>query len=163
MACEPHADEPGDRAMRRVTLAAFLLLSACAAKNPVGEGHVWQGTRSFEPLSTTATSITGPIAFAPGTLTFDGTKSVGIESLGVRQGAWGDDGGDAAAEVFRMASDPGALRNGNTLCGGVARYAVFYEDDTFGPAVGALFFSSEEPPRDAGSAGLCGTFSYAID
>lgn len=150
--------------MRHATLAAFLLLSACAAGNPAGEGRVWQGTRSFEPLSTTATSITGPIAFAAGTLTFDGTKSVGIESLGVRQGAWGDDGRDAAAEVFRMASDPGALRNGNTLCGpDTARYAVFYEDDAFGPALGALFFSSEEPPRDAGSAGLCGTFSYIID
>lgn len=151
--------------MRPAKLAPLLLLSACAAASPGGGGHVWQDTRSFEPLSTTATSITGPIAFAAGTLTFDGTKSVGIESLGIRQGAWGDEEGDDTAEVFRMASDPGTLRNGNTLCGGTAtaRYAVFFADDSFGPTLGALFFDSDEPPRDGDSAGLCGSFNYIID
>jgi hypothetical protein len=149
--------------MRFATPGALLLLSACAAGTAGGDGHVWQATRSFEPLSTTAMSITGAIAFSGNTLAFDGGEPVEIESLGIHQGAWSDSGGDETVEIFRMASDPGTLRNGNTLCGGAARYAVFYEDDTLVPALGALFFNSGQPPSDAGSDGLCGTFSYAID
>jgi hypothetical protein len=147
--------------MRLAPSAAILLVSACASAP--GASHVWQADRSFEPLSTTAMAITGPIAFSGGTLVFNGTEAVGIESLGVQPGAWGDDGGTATAEVFRMTSDPGTLLNGNRLCGGAARYAVFYADDTFGPTLNALFFESEEAPRDASSPGLCGSFNYSID
>ncbi|HET9069954.1 MAG TPA: hypothetical protein VFN28_15030 [Amaricoccus sp.] len=147
--------------MRLAAPAAILLVSACASAP--GASHVWQDDRSFDALSTTAMAITGPIAFSGGTLVFNGTETVGIESLGTQPGAWGDDGGEATAEVFRMASDPGTLLNGNTLCGGTARYAVFYQDDTLGPTLAALFFESEDAPSNADSPGLCGTFSYAID
>lgn len=144
----------------RQTLPALLLLSACAATT--APAPVWQASRSFEPLSTTAMSITGPVAFSDGTLTFAGTKPVAVTSLGLHPGPWGDDGDEATAEVFRMASDPGTLLNGNTLCGGTARYAVFYEDPAV-PALSALFFEGETAPAGAASPGLCGTFNYIID
>ena len=145
----------------RLTLPALLLLSACAATT--APAPVWQSTRSFEPLSTTAISITGPVAFAPGTLAFAGKTPVPVQSLGLKTGPWKDDGGEATAEIFRLAADPGTLLNGNTLCGSPATYAVFYQDDTFGPTLSALVFDGKDAPAGADSPGLCATFNYAID
>ena len=74
-------------------------------------------------------------------------------------------GGKQTAEVFRVASDPGELLNGNTLCGDDVTYLAFFEGDLL-PGTRLLqlvAFSGDDVPVDVNSAGLCATFNYDIE
>lgn len=65
-------------------------------------------------------------------------------------------------EVFKIDADPGALENGNTLCGSdAATYAVFFEEE--GRTLNMAVFRSAAPPDDNTSPDHCGGFSYDIN
>ncbi|MEI6340268.1 MAG: retropepsin-like aspartic protease [Verrucomicrobiaceae bacterium] len=139
--------------------------------------YVWQDQRSFEPISRTATMITGKIKLSglsefghPGskmTITFGNGKSAVLTSVGASWREWNHVNREkVSAEVFRFDRDPGKLENGNMLCGGGnarddARYIVFFEyyfADHLN--LGVDVFGSENVPKDINSPGLCGTFSF---
>ncbi|MBE1711180.1 MULTISPECIES: hypothetical protein [Mesorhizobium] len=164
---------------------AVFTVAACVVCGPVlaqsaTEHHVWQDKRKFEPYSRTAESITGTIRLsgnpdfaAPGSkmaITFGNGKKVGLTSMGASWRQWDETSGSkATAEVFKLSSDPGALRNGNTLCGDPksepARYVVFLEKSSYGasPLLGMAVFASKDAPRDINSPNLCGTFNYGTN
>ncbi|RWK13561.1 MAG: hypothetical protein EOR41_31975 [Mesorhizobium sp.] len=162
------------------TIAACLVCGSVLAQSAT-EHHVWQDKRKFEPYSSTAKSITGAIRLSgtpdfatPGSkmaMTFGNGKKVGLTSVGASWRQWDEtDDKKATAEVFKLSRDPGALRNGNTLCGDPksdsAQYVVFLERSTFGdssPLLGMAVFGSKEVPHDINSQSLCGTFSYSTD
>ncbi|WP_397542671.1 hypothetical protein [Roseovarius salis] len=102
------------------------------------------------------------------TMTFGNGAAVELTSEGAYWRTWELTGGKHTAEVFKLSDSPGALRNGNTLCGGENTeenlYAVFYEQTLFDlPATLALaVFQSVKPPFDINSPGLCGTYTYNI-
>ncbi|RWA81740.1 hypothetical protein [Mesorhizobium sp.] len=159
-----------------MTIAACLVCGPVLAQS-AAEHHVWQDKRKFEPYSRTAESITGTIRLsgnpdfaAPGskmTITFGNGKKVGLTSVGASWCQWDEtDNKKATAETFKLSSDPGILRNGNTLCGDPksepARYVVFLERSSYGasPLLGMAVFGSKDAPHDINSPNLCGTFSY---
>jgi len=159
-----------------------LMLSYSEMSNLTGqaavEHHVWQDSRSFEPMSHTAEAITGPIKLSgnphfatPGskmTITFGKGKSVVLTALGASWREWNDaDHGKVTGEIFPLDHDPGSLEQGNTLCGGPtknpARFIVFHEDSFLAtPLLGVAVFGSKDPPWDINSPGLCGTFSFYV-
>ena len=130
----------------------------------------------FQPSSTTAEGITGPIRLSgyhagKTTLTFGDKKTVVLTSVGGGVGAW-----DAArpnekttGEIFRLSRDPGPLNIGNFLCGNPkthpARYIVFLDGPPEGgaPMLRAAVFWSKKAPRDINSPGLCATLNYTAD
>ncbi|TIN31727.1 MAG: hypothetical protein E5Y31_01015 [Mesorhizobium sp.] len=161
------------------TIAACVVCGPLLAQSAT-EHHVWQDKRKFEPYSRTAESITGTIRLSgnpdfasPGSklaITFGNGKKVGLTSVGASWRQWGETGDKkATAEVFKLSRDPGALRNGNTLCGDPksdpAQYVVFFERPSSGapPLLGMAVFGSKDPPHDINSPSLCGTFNYSTD
>lgn len=155
---------------------AFLAIASPTLAQSAIERHVWQDRGLFEPFSRTAMAITGAIVLwgSPGfaesgstmRMTFEAGPSIDMVSVGVFWREWSLSGGEQMAEVFRMDSDPGALLNGNTLCGpDQATYAVFFEDDALGTGLlmQLAIFSGDDAPKDINSDGLCGTFNYDID
>lgn len=162
-----------------IAVAACLVCSPALTQSAT-ERHVWQEKRKYEPYSRTAESITGAIRLSgnpdfasPGskmTITFGNGKNVDLTSLGASWRQWDEtDKKKATAEVFKISRDPGALKNGNTLCGdltsGPAQYIVFLEKSSFGdsPLLGMAVFGSKKAPHDINSQGLCGTFNYSTD
>ncbi|TJV49885.1 MAG: hypothetical protein E5Y01_21925 [Mesorhizobium sp.] len=109
------------------TIAACLVCGSALAQSAI-EHHVWQDKRKFEPYSRTAKAITGTIRLSgnpdfatPGSkmaITFGNGKKIGLTSVGASWRQW-DETNDkkSTAEVFKLSRDPGALKNGNTLCG----------------------------------------------
>ena len=100
---------------------------------------------------------------------FGNGGKVGLTSEGGSWNKW-DIASEAkqTAEVFRFDHDPGALLNGNTLCGDAEQdqtlHVVFYEDSILGllPTLNVAVFRSNGPPHDIYSEGLCGIFGYEI-
>ncbi|MER9095514.1 hypothetical protein NKI34_31715 [Mesorhizobium sp. M0700] len=170
---------PQRRYLAAYTIATCLVCGPVLAQSAM-EHHVWQDKRKFEPYSRTAEAITGPIRLSgnpdfatPGSkmaITFGNGKKVSLTSVGAFWRQW-DETSDskATAEIFKFSSDPGALRNGNTLCGDPksdpARYVVFLEKSSYGasPLLGMAVFGSKEAPRDINSPSLCGTFNYGTN
>lgn len=164
----------------KISTSVCLLCLACGAATAQSaiERHVWQDKRSFPPSGRTAQIITGPITLSGNsefasigtkmTITFGNGRSVNLTAAGASYREWSlaEPGKKVTAEVFRMDHDPGALENGNTLCGSLtktpARYIVFHEERLFGrfQSLGAAVFSSKRAPKDINSPGLCGTFGY---
>jgi hypothetical protein len=161
------------------TIAACLVCGSVLAQSAI-ERHVWQDRRKFEPYSRTAKSITGTIRLSGNpdfatsdskmAITFGNGKKVGLTSVGASWRQWDEtDDKKSTAEVFKLSRDPGALKNGNTLCGDPksdpAQYIVFLERSSFGnsPLLGMAVFGSKAVPHDINSEGLCGTFSYSTD
>lgn len=143
------------------------------------EHHIWQDARYFTPYSRTAAAITGPIhlsgnaVFAtPGSrmyLRFANGTGVELISEGASWRGW-EYSSDAkqTAEVFRAASTPAELLNGNRLCGGASdlpMFFVFHEAVTYTQSniLSLAVFQSAAPPSDINSDGLCGTYTYEID
>jgi hypothetical protein len=162
-----------------LAIAVFLICGPVLAQSAT-EHHVWQEKRNFEPYSRTTGSITGAIRLSGNpdfasngskmTITFETGKSVDLTSVGASWRQWDEtDDKKATAEVFKISRDPGALKNGNTLCGDPksdsARYIVFLEKSSSGnsPLLGMAVFGSKKTPRDINSPGLCGTFNYSTD
>ncbi|MHA6643788.1 hypothetical protein [Mesorhizobium sp. A623] len=155
---------------------ATCLPSAQVVAQSAPEHHAWQDKRSFEPFSRTSDSITGAIKLSGNakfatvgsqmTLTFGNGKKVKLTSVGASWRRWSDSEDKlVTAEVFKMAADPGKLENGNTLCGGTARYVVFHDASSVGDTwlLGVAVFDSKKSPHDINSPGLCGTFNYVND
>nr|WP_158387887.1 hypothetical protein [Comamonas testosteroni] len=118
----------------------------------------------FEPLSRTAIAITGSIQITPSSIIFVG-KSVKTEKQGKYWRVWGSGTRKHSAIVYALKSDPGQLLQGNTLCGlEQARFAAIWPsyDEFSGRSVEVAVYSSEIPPVDGSSPGLCGTFSYVL-
>ncbi|RUU82741.1 hypothetical protein [Mesorhizobium sp. M7A.F.Ca.MR.362.00.0.0] len=159
-------------------------IAACVVCGPVAqsamEHHLWQDKRKFDPYSRTAESITGAIRLSgnpdfatPGSkmaITFGNGKNVGLTSVGASWRQWEETSDKkATAEVFKLSRDPGALRNGNTLCGDPksdpAQYVVFFERPSSGapPLLGMAVFGSKDAPHDINSPNLCSTFNYSSD
>ncbi len=160
----------------------LLLLLFCF---PVGvyaqssiERHLWQEASVFEPFSRTAIAITGPITLSGNpefassgstmTIAFGDGKEIGLVSEGANWRMWSLSGAKRTAEIFRLKDDPGALLNGNTLCGGSPQgkplYLAFFEEPNVGDLQTLVMavFQSKSPPHDINSEGLCGTFSYSV-
>lgn len=134
--------------------AALAALSLPAAAAPEGR---------FQPLSTTAMAITGPITLTPGHIAFGDGAPVALTAQGVVLGIW-DFGGATPvnAEVFRLGDDPGRPLNDNTLCGDDAatHIAMKAEIEPTGNTLELLVFSGDTVPAGADSPGLCGTYNY---
>jgi len=162
-----------------ILLSLFWALPHTAFSQSAIERHVWLDERSFDPISRTASAITGAIALSGNqdfategssmSLTFGNGASVDLTSQGASWRTWDVGGqGKQTAELFQLSSDPGPLQNGNTLCGDADPaqdlYAVFYEQSLFGGDLSLTMavFRSVEPPFDINSPGLCGTFTYEI-
>jgi hypothetical protein len=153
---------------------AFIASSLSVTGQSAIEHHMWQDQRTFEPMSRTAMAITGAIALSGNQsfgevgstteISFDGGEPIELTSMGASWRAWNVTGEAQTAEVFRLASDPGILLNGNTLCGDPARYIVFSEGSSYGGdlMLEVAVFSSKKPPFDINSEGLCATFNYLM-
>lgn len=142
------------------------------------EHHLWQDARSFAPFSHTASAIVGPIRLSgmaefatPGsrlTMTFGTGAQVEMVSEGGYWRSWDvANDGKQTAEMFRLAADPGALLNGNTLCGAGegTTFVVFFES-TMAPGGRLLnmdVFRGQTAPVDINSPGLCGTYSFLAE
>lgn len=126
----------------------------------------WQEDASFAAHSTTAESVTGDISISGSDsekvlTTADGSE-IGLSFVEDRSSGWNlNDNEVWPGGVFAIDEDPGALVNGNTLCGGEdATYLVFTPlDDTLLQM--AVF--SGDAPENIESAGLCGTYNYSIE
>ncbi len=144
------------------------------------EHHVWQDARSFEPISRTASAITGPITLSGNpnfatrgstmTMTFGNGAKVELTQVGAAWRNWVYDEEDRqTAEIFVMSEDPGELLFGNSLCRDEPSedpiYAVFFEYSLFdmSPMLSLAVYQSVDLPFDANSDGLCGTFNYDMD
>lgn len=146
-------------------LIAALLLAATPA---LAEDWTmpWQEDASFAAYSTTAESVTGDISISGSDsekvlTTADGTE-IGLSFVEDRSSGWNlNDNEVWPGGVFALDEDPGALVNGNTLCGGEeATYLVFTPlDDTLLQM--AVF--SGRAPENIESPGLCGTYNYSIE
>lgn len=77
---------------------------------------------------------------------------------------WDESGEKSTASIYELSSDPGVLRQRNTLCGaGVkARFVVLWQSyqNGVGGAVNMAVWSSATKPENKDSPGLCGTYSY---
>lgn len=176
---------------------ALLLMAACSP----GEGDAAEGkpqsdpgamppaesfapspgaepVRPVEPVSNTASAITGAATFAPGTYSFALGQRYAVEPAqkvsaalkwSAEGGAWGDllgvdKGGEIElVRVVDQTIDPARARNGS-LCGtGKVRWiAVGRSADDVGAEVVMAAFSGAQPPGPTGrDEDLCGTFSYA--
>ena len=130
----------------------------------------WQTEGRFAALSNTAVSITGDITLSDPdgdmTLTTANGSEIGLSFVEDRSSAWSP--GDPEVwpgGVFAIDEDPGALENGNTLCGTrAATYLVFtpFDDLIAGPYLQMAVFSGAAP-ENIESPGLCGTLNYTVD
>lgn len=167
----------GEIKLRQLLHIAILLLPVSLAAQSAIERHVWQDTRSFAPVSGTATAIMGEITLSgndrfaePGStmqMTFGNGATVRLTSEGAFWRPWKFGSSDKqTAEVFRLADDPGPLLQGNSLCGagetGDALYAAFFSDRPLGGllTLHLAIFQGVEPPIDINSDGLCGTYAF---
>ncbi len=147
-----------------ILFSGAALATAAMAQSAI-EHHAWQRKEALVPLSRTAVAITGPIRVSANSVSFGG-KSVPAKNLGLFWRVWGDDGMQHTAAIYQLLADPGPLRQGNSLCGSSerdrARFIVLWEsyDESSGGAVNMAAWSSETPPQDRDSAGLCATFAY---
>ncbi len=123
----------------------------------------WQVDASFAALSSTAQSVTGDISVHGSDaekvlITADGTE-IGLTFVEDRSSGWNlNDNEVWPGGVFALDEDPGALENGNTLCGeDSASYLVFtpLDEETLQMAV-----FSGNAPENIESPGLCGTYNY---
>ena len=143
-------------------LIAALLLAATPA---LAEDWTmpWQEDASFAAYSTTAESVTGDISISGSDsekvlTTADGSE-IGLSFVEDRSSGWNlNDNEVWPGGVFALDEDPGALENGNTLCGeDSASYLVFtpLDEETLQMAV-----FSGNAPENIESPGLCGTYNY---
>ena len=149
---------------------ALLPVSVCAGATGA---PVWAAGGTFQPLSNTAESVTGPLILEGKrdgriTATFDAAK-VDLVSAGIVTTRWNDtDERPVEGELFALSPDPGALRNGNTLCGAdiPATHVVLFVDNPQDISSRALVmdvFSGKDAPRDLSSEGLCGIYRYIVE
>ena len=126
----------------------------------------WQEDASFAAYSTTAESVTGDLEISGSDAekvltTTDGTE-IGLSFVEDRSSGWNlNDNEVWPGGVFALDEDPGALENGNTLCGeDSASYLVFtpLDEETLQMAV-----FSGAAPENIESPGLCGTYKYSIE
>lgn len=156
---------------------ATTALSLPAAAQSAIAHHAWQDAGVYEPGSRTAIAITGPItlsgnpklgeAGSKSSIAFNGGGAIEMISVGAFWRRWGIGSNEqVTAEVYQLDRDPGPLISGNTLCGAADSgntYLVFFEASSFGfNTLNMAAFRSTEPPYDASSSGLCGTFSYSL-
>ena len=145
-----------------VWATALILSSAPAVAEPFGEIG-----RAFNPVSRTATAITGPVIASENRLVFEtgGTLELSLASASV-SGSWTPGNAEhTAAQVFTVSGDAGPLRNDNKLCGGQpVRYVVAHEIDLLGTShLGLVLFSDEDQPRSFNSQGLCGSYTFSVE
>jgi len=169
------------KALKNISLAmGFILAGGSVLGQSAPERHVWQDARYFEPYSRTATAITGPIKLSGNPefatagsrmfLQFANGTSVELISEGASHRGWDYASDDKqTAEVFRAASPPAELLNGNRICGGppsdLPIYFVFHESTSYSNSLilNLAVFQSGSIPIDINSEGLCGTFSYDVE
>ena len=168
-------------ALKNISLTmGFILAAGSVLGQSTSERHVWQDARYFGPYSRTATAITGPIKLSGNPefatagsrmiLQFANGTSVELISEGASYRSWNyASDGKQTAEVFRAASPPDELLNGNRICGGppsdLPIYFVFHESRSYSNSLllNLAVFQSDSVPVDINSEGLCGTFSYDVE
>ncbi|KIU29306.1 hypothetical protein SR41_04675 [Sphingomonas melonis] len=145
-----------------LALAALVAAQQGAAQS-APESYVWENGKALQPLSSTARAITGPLRVTRQAISF-GKRTVPAKVAQRVWRVWSPGGDKQTGTIYSLASDPGTLLQGNTLCGGKdkAHWLVLWQtvSDFSGPSVDMAVFSSIEMPTDGNSAGLCGTFSY---
>ena len=153
--------------MRKTLIFAMACLWGLPA-GAAGTGPLGKKSVAFVATSGTADAITGPVSISTSAITFGNGKTVALSLVADGQtGQWDMIGGTSPkAQVLRLAQDPGALLNRNTLCGGnrAATYLVVYNQSGrfAGPGeIALLAFHSAKPPKSVGDSGFCGSFGYA--
>lgn len=119
---------------------------------------------NWEPLSRTATAITGTVDFAADRIRFGNGSALPLSRVGQRS-SFKAGGRTVTAEIYKVSGtgDP-VLRQGNRLCGGGQRptYLAVW-DDTSLPGqktrMMAVFAGGAVPDGDDET---CGTFSYVV-
>ncbi|MEW5421391.1 hypothetical protein [Amorphus sp. 3PC139-8] len=111
-------------------------------------------------LSNTATSITGDIDVSANAVTFANGKSLKIEAVGSKKGAWSGTGDPVEGEIFKLVppSDP-VLLNGNQFCGlpdHPATYIVLAPDTDDGMSM--VVFTTDSAPTPESSP--CAIYNY---
>lgn len=145
-------------------MAFFMMALSTSQSNAQSalEHYAWQDPYPLMPLSRTAIAVTGPVRITNKTISFNG-KFVFSKLYGQYWRIWDESGKKNSASIYELKSDPGKLRQGNTLCGSdQARYIVIWQnyDDLTGGSIRMNVYSSQHPPQDGDSEGLCGTYSY---
>lgn len=129
-------------------LAALALAPSVTAKSTV---ETWQ------PLSKTAMSITGPIRLSPSMLATAG-KTFPLRVAADVQ-SYNSDLGVFPARILTVTRPMNpVLVNKNTLCSQPVRWIVVYR--TGKDQLGMAVYQDGPQPRGVDSPGLCGTFNY---
>ncbi|RAH99791.1 hypothetical protein DLJ53_18695 [Acuticoccus sediminis] len=148
----------------RTTLLLSLGSLLCAGG--ASAGPVTDSAMTYEAASRTAESITGPVTLSQSSIAFGNGASVALKLVedGVG-GSWDGLDGSGPGQIFELAGDPGALLNGNTLCGpGTASYLVASAATRYGMKTLTLaVFQGDTVPTGADGADLCGTYGYDAD
>lgn len=130
----------------------------------------WQEEVSFAALSDTAMAITGDISLSGDlpdrVLTTAGGAEIWLSFVEDWSSAWNFGDPEVwSGGIYAVEEDPGALENGNTLCGAdPATYVVFtpIESEFTGAFLQLAVFSGDQP-ENIDSPGLCGTLNYALE
>lgn len=133
--------------------AMFLAFPASSAK-----------AETWEPMSRTATAITGTVDFAADRIRFENGSALPLSRVSQRS-SFKAGGRTVTAEIYKVSGtgDP-VLRRGNRLCGGGQRptYLAVWDDTTFPgqkTRMMAVFAGGAVPDGDDET---CGTFSYVV-
>ena len=140
--------------MQRMLLAAILI--AAVTTQARADEH-WQAT------STTASSITGDVIFAPNKITFGNKKSLPLADA--RKSTFVGNGKSADAMIYRVTAPTDLqLIRGNRLCDGKpVNWIVVWNPPKVGSDVAPRSmspFSGTAVPTSDSSPGSCGIFNY---
>lgn len=130
-------------------------------------GPINQVPYAFNPDSSNAKAITGPIILSTDRITFTNGASAKLElEDGNYVGYWNVfDGERFQAQLFSVETDPGPLLEDNLLCssGSPARFLVIARRK--GPVTGDYLqvsvFSGSKPPLSGDDPNICGSFAYS--
>ncbi len=143
-----------------VIVALLVMASAAFAEDRL---LPWDTDAPMSAYSRTATSITGDIAlYGPldaRLMTFETGADMGLSPVGNVMSGWVLGGEELwLGAVYAVKSDPGALKNGNWLCGAdqPATFVVFSAQADF--VLMAVYRGAQ--PENADDPDLCGTFTY---
>jgi hypothetical protein len=124
----------------------------------------------WRAASTTASSVSGDVTFAPSKIQFQNGQSLPLAVIG-RVKNFQATGEAVDATVYRVTA-PADLRllNGNHLCGGgghsqaVTYIVVWIPEAPPGgaPARSMAAFSGKDQPRSDGDPAACGTYNYEL-
>ncbi|WP_018701255.1 hypothetical protein [Amorphus coralli] len=115
---------------------------------------------TWEPLSNTATSITGSIEVAEDSITFEDGSTLAIAADGSEKGKWGDQQAAVEGSIFRI--DPPkdlTLLNGNKFCGLPGNKPTYLVLAPFDDGMSLIVYTGDAKPTP--DADPCAIYNYA--